>query len=198
MAAAVLFAAPVSANPSPGMELDDENGSCTAGFAAQDDEGNFYLLTSGHCDSGDGAEWTDAQEDPLGEIAASEYDGEGRDAALILLDPEVGPPSGAVAGRYPVRDVLRAEEVLVGMSLCKIGATTGETCGPVTAVDGNVVEAGVFSLTGDSGSPGFVKNPDGTVSAVGLLAGSPEDDDYTTYFVLVDPLLSQWGLRILS
>jgi hypothetical protein len=60
-----------------------------------------------------------------------------------------------------------------------------------------VVEASVFSLEGDSGSPGFVKNPDGTVSAVGILTSSPEGDDNTTYFVLVHPLLSQWGLRIL-
>jgi len=60
-----------------------------------------------------------------------------------------------------------------------------------------VVEASVYSLTGDSGSPGFVKNEDGAVSAVGLLMSSPEGDDYTTYFALVDPPLDRWGLRIL-
>ena len=38
---------------------------------------------------------------------------------------------------------------------------------------------------------------DGTVSAVGLLAGSPEGDDYTTYFTMVGPVLAQWGLRVL-
>lgn len=26
---------------------------------------------------------------------------------------------------------------------------------------------------------------------------SPDDDDYTTYFALVDPLIDRWGLRIL-
>jgi hypothetical protein len=51
---------------------------------------------------------------------------------------------------------------------------------------------------GDGGSPGFVKNPDGTVSAVGLLMSSPDGDDYTTYFVPVDPLLDKWGLRVLD
>jgi len=60
-----------------------------------------------------------------------------------------------------------------------------------------VVEASVYSLDGDSGSPGFVTNPDGTVSAVGILMSSPDGDDNTTYFTLVDPLLSKWGLRIL-
>ncbi len=54
-----------------------------------------------------------------------------------------------------------------------------------------MVEASVYSLSGDSGSPGFVKNADGSVSAVGLLMSSPEGDDYTTYFALVHPLLGR-------
>ena len=74
---------------------------------------------------------------------------------------------------------------------------TGETCGEVTAVDGNVIETRVFSTLGDSGSPGFVINPDGTASAVGILMGGPEDDDSITTFVMVDPLLRQWDLRVL-
>jgi hypothetical protein len=35
------------------------------------------------------------------------------------------------------------------------------------------------------------------VSAVGILMSSPDGDDYTTYFTLVQPLLAEWGLRIL-
>ena len=96
-----------------------------------------------------------------------------------------------------VRDVLSASEIEVGMPFCKIGAVTGETCGAVKGIEGDVVEADVYSLNGDSGSPGFVKNPDGTVSAVGLLTSSPDGDDNTTYFALVDPFLSRWGLHIL-
>jgi hypothetical protein len=83
------------------------------------------------------------------------------------------------------------------MPFCKIGSVTGETCGAVKDVAGDVVEASVYSLNGDSGSPGFVKNPDGTVSAVGLLMSSPDGDDYTTYFALVNPLLGRWGLHVL-
>ncbi|HEU4362236.1 MAG TPA: trypsin, partial [Mycobacterium sp.] len=64
-------------------------------------------------------------------------------------------------------------------------------------VNGNLVTTNLFSLEGDSGSPGFVTNPDGTVSAVGILQGGPDGDDNTTDFVMVDPLLRQWGLRIL-
>ena len=182
--------------PAPGIEVDDASGSCTAGFAAQGDDGSYYLLTSGHCDAGDGAEWTYGNDDSLGQITASEDDGDQKDAAIIRLDPGTPAPVGDVGG-YPVRDVLSAGQLAKGMPFCKIGAVTGETCGTINNIDGDVVEASVFSLEGDSGSPGFVKNPDGTVSAVGILTSSPENDDYTTYFILVHPLLAQWGLRIL-
>lgn len=196
---AVAFASPAAAapQPTPGMEVDDESGRCTAGFAAQGNDGNYYLLTSGHCDGHDGSDWTYGSDDTLlGTISASEVDGDKRDAAIIRLDPAAGAPNGDVGGRYPVRDVLGAGQLGVGMPFCKVGAVTGETCGEVKGVEGDVVEASVYSLEGDSGSPGFVKNSDGTVSAVGILMSSPDGDDYTTYFTLVQPLLGQWGLRI--
>ncbi|TDO18001.1 hypothetical protein EV580_1180 [Mycobacterium sp. BK086] len=197
---AVGLARPAVAEPppTPGIEVDDESGRCTAGFAAQGDDGSYYLLTSGHCDAHDGSDWTYGSDDTLlGTISASEVNGDKRDAAIIRLDPAAGAPNGDVGGRYPVRDVLGANQLSVGMPFCKVGAVTGETCGEVKGVEGDVVEASVYSLEGDSGSPGFVKNPDGTVSAVGILMSSPDGDDYTTYFTLVQPLLGQWGLRIL-
>ena len=182
----------------PGIRVEDESTKCTAGFAAQGDDGSYYLMTSGHCDRHDGSPWTYGDNVPLGKIAASELEGEKRDAAIILLDPSVGAPLGHVGGQYSIRDVLSLSQVEVGMPFCKIGAVTGETCGEVESTVGGVVKTSVFSLTGDSGSPGFVKNPDGTVSAVGLLTSSPDGDDYTTYFVPVDPLLGKWGLRVLE
>jgi len=200
LTAAVGLASPAVAEPppTPGIEVDDESGRCTAGFAAQGSDGSYYLLTSGHCDGHDGSDWTYGSDDTLlGTISASEVDGDKRDAAIIRLDPAVGAPNGDVAGRYQVRDVLGASQLAVGMPFCKVGAVTGETCGEIKGVEGDVVEANVYSLEGDSGSPGFVKNPDGTVSAVGILMSSPDGDDYTTYFTLVQPLLGQWGLRIL-
>jgi hypothetical protein len=197
--AAAVFASVARAGEAvtPGIRVEDENTKCTGGFAAQGSDGSYYLMTSGHCDRHDGSAWTYGDDVPLGKISASEQEGAKRDAAIILLDPSVGAPIGDVGGRYSVRDVLSLSQIKVGMPFCKIGAVTGETCGRVKSTKGGVVEASVFSLTGDSGSPGFVKNPDGTVSAVGLLTDSPEGDDYTTYFVPVDPVLGKWGLRIL-
>lgn len=182
--------------PAPGIEVDDDSGSCTAGFAAQDVDGRYYLLTSGHCDAGDGSEWTYGSDEPLGRVSASVDDGDQMDAAIIRLDPDTPSPAGGVGG-YRIRDVLGPAQLQKGMPFCKIGAVTGETCGTINNIDGNVVEAGVYSLEGDSGSPGFVKNPDGTVDAVGILTSSPEGDDYTTYFIMVQPVLAQWGLTIL-
>ena len=109
---AVMVAATTLANtalaappPTPGIEVDDENGRCTAGFAAQGNDGGYYLMTSGHCDALDGSEWTYGDDVPLGRISASEHEGDIRDAAIIRLDPSVGAPVGDVGGTYPVRDV---------------------------------------------------------------------------------------------
>jgi hypothetical protein len=197
--AATTLANPVLAGPGamPGMRVHAENSSCTAGFAAQGDDGSYYLMTSGHCDAHDESVWSYGGDVPLGRITESEHEGDTRDAAIILLDPSVGVPTGHVGGRYVVRDVLSANQIQVGMPFCKIGAVTGETCGTVKDVTGDVVEASVYSLDGDSGSPGFVKNPDGTVSAVGLLTSSPDGDDYTTDIARVNPVLSRWGLHVL-
>jgi hypothetical protein len=183
--------------PTPGMHVADGNGGCTAAFAAQGTDGRYYLLTSGHCDPHDGSVWTYGADRPLGMITASEKVGETKDAAIIRLDPSVGAPRGDVGDRYSVRDVLNFPQIQVGMPFCKLGAVTGETCGIVTGKNGDVIEASVYSLDGDSGSPGFVKNADGTVSAVGILMSSPDGDDYTTYFILVYPVLTKWGLHIL-
>lgn len=200
MALSVAQATPAVAEapPMPGVEIEDDSSSCTAGFAAQGADG-FYLLTSGHCDAHDGAEWTYGDEAPLGQITISEKDDDANlDAALILLEPELGAPVGSIAGRYVVSGFLDESQLEIGMPICKVGARTGETCGEITSLDGDEIEASVFSLHGDSGSPGFVKNPDGTVSAVGLLSGSPDGDDYLSYFILLGPLLGKWGLNLVG
>lgn len=206
--AVTAFAAPASADAGPlvpGAKISDETSWCTSAFAAQGANNDYYIMTSGHCDAHDNSTWTYGDDEiPLGKVTAQEYEEndetgtQKRDAAIIKLVPAVGAPTGDVGGKYVVRDVLSFAQIKAGMPFCKIGAVTGETCGVIKGTEGNyVVETSVYSLPGDSGSPGFVKNPDGTVSAVGILTSSPDGDDHTTYFVLVHPLLSKWGLRIL-
>ena len=133
-----FFAGPARADGAvmPGIGVEDETTSCTAGFAAEGNDGSYYLMTSGHCDKHDGSPWTYGDGVPLGKISASEEEGDKRDAAIILLDPSVGVPLGHVGGRYSVRDVLSLNQVEVGMPFCKIGAVTGETCGVVKSTAG--------------------------------------------------------------
>ncbi|WP_096284112.1 S1 family peptidase [Mycobacterium ahvazicum] len=195
---AVAFAgtAVAAPPPPPGILVSDGITKCTTGFAAQSGDGSYYLFTSGHCDHG--APFTYDENVPLGHVTSSEMLGDLKDAAIIRLDPGVGAP-GADVGGQRVRGVLSASQIKAGMPFCKFGAMSGETCGSVKSIDGEVVEANVFAQPGDSGGPGYVKNPDGTVTAVGLvmetsLAGDPN----TTYFVLVQPLLGRWGVHLVS
>ena len=115
----------------PGIRVEDEHSRCTAGFAARSNDGSYYLMTSGHCDAHDGSVWTYGENVPLGKVSASEQEGDKRDAAIILLDPNVGAPIGDVGGRYSVRDVLSLSQIKVGTPFCKVGSVTGETCGAI-------------------------------------------------------------------
>ena len=87
--------------PTPGIKINDETSFCTSAFTAQGGDGNYYLMTSGHCDAHDGSVWTYGDDQaPLGKIAKGEYQEnpdtgtQTKDAALIKLDPGVGVPSG--------------------------------------------------------------------------------------------------------
>jgi hypothetical protein len=182
--------------PAPGIQVSDGITRCTAGFAAQGNDGSYYLFTSGHCNHG--SPFTYDENAPLGNVTASEEEGDRRDAAIIRLDPGIGPPVGDVGGQR-VRGALSASQIKAGMPFCKLGAFTGETCGDVKSIDGEVIEASVFAQPGDSGGAGYVKNADGTVTAVGIvMSTSLAGDPNTTYFVLVQPLLGRWGVRILG
>jgi hypothetical protein len=166
-AALVANNAPAHADapPTPGIKIYDETSFCTSAFTAEGNDGNYYLMTSGHCDAHDGSTWTYGDDHaPLGKITAGEYaeTPEGSqitDAALIRLESGVGVPSGDIAGKYGVHDALSLSQIKIGAQMCKVGAVTGETCAPITNIEGTtVVEADLRCLGGDSGSPGFVKN----------------------------------------
>lgn len=65
---------------------------------------------------------------------------------------------------------------LVGGLVCKDGAKTGRTCGPVLSVNTQSQEifAAIPAIAGDSGSPLYVLGPDGKIHVVGALSnGSP-------------------------
>ena len=49
---ATVFAGPARATipVTPAVLVEDENSRCTTSFAAQGNDGSYYLMTSGHCD----------------------------------------------------------------------------------------------------------------------------------------------------
>jgi hypothetical protein len=98
--------------PTPGIKINDETSFCTAAFTAQGNDGNYYLITSAHCDAPDGSVWTyrDNQA-PLGKIRKGEY--------------EENPDTGT-----------QTKDAAVGTQMCRVGAVTGETCGPITNIEG--------------------------------------------------------------
>ena len=147
IAAAIMLASPATAGPppTPGMEVDDENGRCTAGFAAQGEDGAYYLLTSGHCDSLDGSEWTDGQASPLGQIAASEDDGE-NDAAIIRLEPGAGMPNGHVAVSV---EGLQVDIADVGPFERSIATDRLIVACPLRSSPGQVAENGITAVLAD-------------------------------------------------
>ncbi|QXB19279.1 hypothetical protein SAMN04488531_0907 [Corynebacterium coyleae] len=77
-------------------------------------------------------------------------------------------PTRRVAGRAPVTSVRE------GQIVCKDGARTSRTCGPVLNVNPRTGEIAVMilSLQGDSGSPLYTVNPDGSTNIVGIISGA--------------------------
>lgn len=72
-----LTAAPEHAQsaPTPGIKINDETSFCTSAFTAEGDDGNYYLMTSAHCDAHDGSVWTyGADNAPLGKLVKGEYE----------------------------------------------------------------------------------------------------------------------------
>ena len=125
---AVVVAATVLANPAradagvtPGIKVDDESSSCTAGFAAQGNDGSYYLMTSGHCDAHDGSLWTYGNDVPLGKITASEQEGDTRDAAIIRLDPNVGEAHGRCRRKVPGPGCVEGRPDSAGYAVLQIG-----------------------------------------------------------------------------
>lgn len=200
----------------PGMAInmsrsEGRTSACTLGFIGERD-GKYFGLTAGHCMQGSGKEvsWKRAGEPSL-EPLGTYLTGQVRDnslsdnapfttdfAAITLGDV---PGDMAVAKTYTVVDVYDANDLAVGMEVCKLGYRTEETCGPVMAKNESIVRVNLFSLSGDSGAPAYVKLGDNKIAAVGLLSGSPERDgvshDSVTDFSLVAPILRHTGLDLM-
>ncbi|MCH9668475.1 MAG: S1 family peptidase [Actinomycetia bacterium] len=172
---------------------------CTAGFTVRSANGAPGMLTAGHCDR-DPVNDTVLQRTPAGDRVIGRYvrwevvPGV-RDVGLVdLSDSSVPLVSQVDAMR--VSRVMSAEDVRREQpELCKSGARTGLSCGPITAVTDTQVSFRAWDDLGDSGAPVYARQPDGTVAAVGILFAHSDDVfGRIVHASLVAPVMASWGL----
>lgn len=174
---------------------------CTVGFIVRKSSGEPGVLTAGHCRR-DPANDAVLQLTPNGVAHVGHYTRwevvpHVRDIGVANAAPSTIPVVSALDGR-PVTRVLTAEDVRRDNPiLCKSGARTGLSCGPVIEVTDTVVKFRAWDDLGDSGSPVYVIQPDNTVGAVGVLyAHSDDAQGRIIHATLVAPVMNEWGLTL--
>ncbi|WP_370331224.1 hypothetical protein [Mycolicibacterium hippocampi] len=172
---------------------------CTAGFTVRTAGGAPGMLTAGHCDR-DPVNDTVLQRTPSGDRVIGHYvrweviPGV-RDIGLVDLAgssvPLVSQVDAMRVSRVMSADDVRREQP----QLCKSGARTGVSCGPITAVTDTQVSFRAWDDLGDSGAPVYARQADGTVAAVGILFAHTDDVfGRIVHASLVAPVMAQWGL----
>ena len=209
IAAGTAFAQPAGEYPvsTPGARLVStalaRNGlpyQCTLGFVVNGPQG-VAALTAGHCRL-DPANNAVLQRTPGGDVVVGRYlwsriDRGVRDVSLVSLGAV--PVVPALDSRA-ITTVLTAKQLHTpGLVLCKSGARSGETCGPLTAVTKTTVSFRAWDDYGDSGAPVYTYLPDGTIAAVAILHGHNDDAwGRVIHATLVAPVLDDNDLTLLS
>ena len=172
---------------------------CTAGFTVRTAGGAPGMLTAGHCDR-DPVNDTVLQRTPSGDRVIGHYvrweviPGV-RDIGLVDLAGSSVPLVSQVDAMRVSR-VMSAEDIRREQpQLCKSGARTGVSCGPITAVTDTQVSFRAWDDLGDSGAPVYARQADGTVAAVGILFAHSDDVfGRIVHASMVAPVMAQWGL----
>ena len=136
-----------------------------------------------------------------------------RDIALIYINPDIE-VSSSMDERHPLGGVVTAAELerLVGERICKIGATTGVTCGAVLSVTDEFVTvkshqsttSSPVALRGDSGGPMFMFDEHGRVRPVAVVSHGdwvPAANTFDPTIVhgqLIAPVLDRWNLELVN
>lgn len=182
----------------------DSNGNpkfCTAGFVVRSADGAPHVLTAGHCRQ-DPNNSTVLQRTPNSDTYVGQYtrwvvNRHVRDMAIVDIAPASIPLVAALDGRPVVRIMSAADVRRENPILCKSGARTGLSCGPVTDINENIVSFRAWDEPGDSGSPVYVVQPDNTIAAVGILyAHSDDAQGRIIHATLVEPTMRDWGLSL--
>lgn len=190
--------------PGAGVGLYDANGkgasACTLGYLATDKTGHRYVLTAGHCDKGGSVVMPYQAPDTFRRVGlfAHTVDDMYGDIAAIALADTAPPQDARVLSRRSVTGVIDA--VTDRDTLCFYGMRTGghPHCGRVTspaaAADHSYrATFAAVSVHGDSGSPVYRIEPNGTATAVAILDSGT---DTSTTATLIKPFLDKWGLSL--
>ncbi|MDG4662968.1 hypothetical protein [Mycobacterium sp. 236(2023)] len=172
---------------------------CTSGFTVRTPAGSAGMLTAGHCRR-DPVNDTVLQRTPTGDRVIGRYvrwevvPGV-HDIGLVDLAgssvPLVSDVDAMRVSRVMTADDLRREQP----QLCKSGARTGLSCGPITSITETQVSFRAWDDLGDSGAPVYARMPDGTVAAVAILYAHSDDVfGRIVHASLVAPIISKWGL----
>lgn len=180
------------------VTLPEGTARCSIGFAVQ---GGF--VTAGHCGA-PGTVATDADQQPLGAVAASIFPGDADEGFVKVtggqnLLPVVNDFQGHL---LPVGG---STEAPVGATVCRSGSTTGTHCGTILAKNQSVTypEGTVTGLTdtnacaegGDSGGPWLVGD-----QAQGVTSGGSGDCTVggETFFQPITEILQRNNLTLLT
>ncbi|MFF5499439.1 S1 family peptidase [Streptomyces aquilus] len=172
---------------------------CSLGFNVQDNSGNYYFLTAGHCTDGAGTWWSNSSHTTtLGSTAGSSFPT--NDYGIVRYTNTSVTKSGAVGSQ----DIASAATPSVGTTVYRRGSTTGTHSGRVTALNATVnygggdivygmIQTTVCAEPGDSGGPLY----GGTV-AYGLTSGGSGNcsSGGTTFFQPVTEALSAYGVHV--
>ncbi|AZS88157.1 trypsin-like serine protease [Streptomyces griseoviridis] len=173
---------------------------CSLGFNVQDNSGNYYFLTAGHCTDGAGTWWSNSgHTTTLGTTAGSSFPT--NDYGLVRYTNS----SVAKAGTVGSVDITSAGTPSVGTTVYRRGSTTGIHSGQVTALNATVnygsgdivyglIQTTVCAEPGDSG--GSLYSNSGI--AYGLTSGGSGNctSGGTTFFQPVTEALSAYGVHV--
>jgi streptogrisin B len=173
---------------------------CSLGFNVQDNSGNYYFLTAGHCTDGAGTWWSNSSHTTtLGTTAGSSFPG--NDYGIVRYTNSSVTKSGAVGSV----DIKSAATPSVGTTVYRRGSTTGIHSGRVTALNATVnygggdivyglIQTTVCAEPGDSGGPLYSNSG----VAYGLTSGGSGNcsSGGTTFFQPVTEALSAYGVHV--
>ena len=143
--------------------------TCTLGPLVTHD-GVQAFLTSAHCAVADKQTQVFIGGTQVGLITHAGSDDEAvTDFALVAVDPAY--INDRIVGKIDPTNIVGPERLTTRSSLCKIGGTTGATCGKYVGMwdDGAIVTT-VPADHGDSGSAVFVMNDSSSAGVVGMIS----------------------------